>query len=200
MKKSIATQQSIQLTTLLRRNVLALQPKDVGLGSANCPSVWGVMMESGFPQLVVSLVALADGSVSVYMSDGGSIIGCGLHPAARLAAEQLIAVAQPFALRGEPAADTSLPPQGFTYFYLLTSTGLRRMEIPTAELNEDTSELAGLYTAGRHLIDTIEACGAGHDLLDEILVTADHETKSGSRERACRIPPYAGTAVRRSQR
>lgn len=198
MKGSIATQHIRRLTTLLRDSVFRLQPQDIGLDDANGPQVWGVVMESGFPRLALSLVALADGSVSIYMSDGGSIIGCGLEPEVRLAAGRMTAIAQQFADVFPVTQETPPPTSGMTHFYLLTRAGLRRAEMPSARLDEDGSELAKLYWAGHRLIEIVETLGAGHDLLDEMLATDENEQRARQRGRGCRIPSYVGNAVRRS--
>jgi hypothetical protein len=197
MKGSIATQHIRGLTTLLRDSVFALQPQDIGLKDADGPQVWGVVMESGFPRLTVSLVALADGSVSIYMSDGG-IIGCGLEREVRLAAGRMIDSAQPFADVFPVTQATPPPANGITQFYLLTRTGLRRTAMPSAQLDEGESELAKLYWAGHRLIETVETLNAGHDLLDEMLANDENEPRAGLRGRGCRIPLYVGNAVRRS--
>ncbi|MBL4575724.1 MAG: hypothetical protein JKY51_06460 [Opitutaceae bacterium] len=41
--------------------------------------VWAVMMETGFPESAYTLIASADGSASIYFSNGGGIIGAGEH-------------------------------------------------------------------------------------------------------------------------
>lgn len=198
MKGSIATQHVRTLTTLLRDSVFTLQPQDIGLDAAKGPQVWGVVMELGFPRLAVSLVALADGSVSIYISEGGSIIGCGLEPEVRLAAGRMTDLAQQFAEVFPVTRETPLPTSGMTHFYLLTRSGLRRTEMPSVQLAEGESELAKLYWAGHRLIETVETLGAGRDLLDEMLITEENEKRAGRRGRGCRIPSYVGNAVRRS--
>ena len=45
------------------------------------PDVWGVLMELGLEQGVATMVAFADGTVSLYFSGGGGIIGA-FKPAA----------------------------------------------------------------------------------------------------------------------
>lgn len=198
MANAIATQQSMKLTTLLRESVFTLRPEDIGLNEGDCPEVWGVVTEFGFPRLVVSVVALIDGSASIYLSDGGSIIGCGLQQEVRLAAARMIGIAQQFAPVFPIAGETPQPKSGQTHFYLLTRRGLRLAQIPSAELDAGGSEPAKLYWAGHQLIETVETLGAGHGLLDEMMATTDHEQRARQRGRGCRIPSYVGNAVRRS--
>jgi hypothetical protein len=59
----------------LRAQALQLTAAQVGPADA----VFGVLMETGYPEAVVSLVALSDGTASLYFSNGGGIIGTGGH-------------------------------------------------------------------------------------------------------------------------
>lgn len=199
MSTSFAAPHPAKLTMMLRAGVLALGPEDIGLSPKNCPPVWGLMMEMGFPRLVVTLVALVDGSVSVYLSDGGSVIGCGLELEVRNAAKQLLHAAQQFAGTGAPVQDHPMPSNGYTRFYLLTRAGIRMSEAPSAQLDNGESELAALYFAGHRLIQTVEDLSAGHDLVDEMNADKDNERQARRRGRGCRIPSYVGNAVRRSR-
>jgi hypothetical protein len=55
--------------------------------------VFGVLMETGYPEAVMSLPALSDGTASLYFSNGGGIIGAGGHPGPAVAARSLVAFA-----------------------------------------------------------------------------------------------------------
>ena len=43
-------------------------------GTPEMPVVWGVVMETGYPEAVVTLVSLGDRTTSLYFSNGGGII------------------------------------------------------------------------------------------------------------------------------
>jgi hypothetical protein len=58
----------------LRNKVLTLDPSKIGLSSFGSNRVWGVVMETGYTGAVVTLVTIADGTVSLYFSNGGGII------------------------------------------------------------------------------------------------------------------------------
>ena len=66
----------------LRQQVLTLDPLSLGLDPSASNRVWGVLMETGYPEAVASLVVIADGTVSLYFSNGGGIIGVGMGFAA----------------------------------------------------------------------------------------------------------------------
>lgn len=163
-----------ELTALLRTGLLALKPEDIGFSTHQCPAVWGMMIECGLPNLVVSLAALLDGSVSVYVSDGGSLIACGLHPTIRLAAHRLLCSAISEAHVHPIVKSYPLPEDGQVCFYLLTTTGVRLAQVERSRLEEGEVELAELYHEGYNILAMIDALGAGHGLADEIAWVQEH--------------------------
>lgn len=82
--------------------------------------VWGVLMEIGYPEPVATLVALSDGTTSLYFSNGGGVIGAGEHGAVRDAASHLLTVANAHIANFEPTSATPLPTVGRVRFYLRT--------------------------------------------------------------------------------
>lgn len=164
-------------------------------------------MELAEGEVKASLVALADGSVSIYLSDGGGVIGCGLHPDVRVAAAKLLDVAQSALDLCAPTELHPLPTDSQVYIYLLTRQGVMMGQATRAALDEGEVGLAEIYYAGHGLISTVELLGAGVDLVDEIHLAEDGARKDAlasnaqelkSRGRGCRILPYAGNVVRRS--
>jgi hypothetical protein len=216
MKKSDAPLDPAKMTAMLRDGVLAIGPEDIGLTGMDCPRVWGAMMELNDAGVVVSLVALLDGSVSVYLSDGGGVIGCGLHPDVRAAAAKMLQVAEQVADECVPTDRYPAPTDQQGRFYLLTTQGVLSGTADRAELDEGAEPLAELYYAGHGVIGMVELLGAGVDLIDEMRlaetaaqreaspVGTDVESRIGVQEfkargRGCRILPYVGTVARRSQ-
>jgi len=64
----------------LRQQILTLDPASMHLApSAEHPHLYGGLMEMGMGGDVATLVALADGTTSLYWSTGGGIIGAGFH-------------------------------------------------------------------------------------------------------------------------
>lgn len=216
MKKTDAPLDPAKMTALLRDGVLAIGPEDIGLTGADCPEVWGAMMELADAGVVVSLVALVDGSVSVYLSDGGGVIGCGLHPDVRLAAAKMLRVAEQVVDQCESTDQYPLPVEDEVRFYLLTNQGVLSSTAERAELDEGAVALAELYYAGHGVIGMVELLGAGVDLVDEMRLAENAAQRDASaagaevaeqiglqefkaRGRGCRILPYVGNVVRRSQ-
>lgn len=214
MKKVVAPLDPAKMSATLRASVLAMGPEDIGLSrepspdpSMDHPTVWGVVMELAEGEVVVSLVALADGSVSIYLSDGSGVIGCGLHPDVRASAAKLLDIAQPAIELCTPTSVYPMPSHNQVYVYLLTRDGVRMGQAARAELDEGEVRLAEIYYAGHGLISTVELLGAGVDLMDEMRL-AESGTRSDAlgadaqevkaRGRGCRILPYVGNVARRS--
>jgi hypothetical protein len=81
----------------LRQHALTVSAADLGLGpTADRPQVWGVVMETGYPEAVATLVVLGEETTSLYFSNGGGVIGAGEHAAVRAAGEILLASAEQY--------------------------------------------------------------------------------------------------------
>ena len=81
----------------LRAMIFNLDPAEIGLTRENFDyPVWGIVMETGFPDGSFTLVSLAEGTTSLYFSNGGGIIGGGEHESVRQAASYFLTRAQHF--------------------------------------------------------------------------------------------------------
>ena len=101
VSSSIMSDENKNASVDLRNMVFNLNPKDIGLskGSFGHP-VWGMVMETGFTEGSFTLVAIADGTTSLYFSNGGGIIGGGEHEAVREASGYFLTDAQSFYKKG----------------------------------------------------------------------------------------------------
>lgn len=91
-KSNAASYQLAEAYTGLRNLVFEATPSQLGLRPAPT-EVWAVLMETGYPDAIVTLVAIADGTVSIYFSNGGGIIGLGQHAGPARAAKSFLGVA-----------------------------------------------------------------------------------------------------------
>ena len=110
--------------TGLRQQLLSFNPLEAGFDPAASNRVWGMMMETGHPGAVITLVVVADGTVSLYFSNGGGIIGLGQHEAPRKAAATLLSAAPDFLELAQQTTVYPLPDEGHTLFYFLTIDGI----------------------------------------------------------------------------
>jgi hypothetical protein len=75
-----ASQPHAEVYESLRRQVLQLTPDQLGDAFADAP-ILALLMETGYPGAVATLVGVADGASSLYFSNGGGFIGAGTHAA-----------------------------------------------------------------------------------------------------------------------
>ncbi len=101
----------------------------------------------------VTLVALADGTTSLYFGNGGGVIGAGEHEPVARARDSLIALAQQFDSKLTETTDFPLPSSGSVRFYLLTFSGVR-----TAEVSGVRHELMPLSQQADEVITAIRIC------------------------------------------
>lgn len=136
----------------LRMQALTLKPEQIGITQANFPKdVWGLLMETGFENGAFTLVALADGTTSLYFSTGGGIIGGGEHEKVRRASGNFIGWANKLEAEAKPTKDYPLPNQGEVVFYFLSRKGVLKYSAPEVELGEQRDKLSNLFHAG-HLV------------------------------------------------
>ena len=138
----------------LRARVLYVDP--AGLRIDRTPSgLFGLVTEMGFAEGVATLVTISDGTVSVYFSGGGGVIGAGSHLGPRRAAETLLDEAPRFLSRATPAREFPLPAAERVRFWFLTFDGVLGAEGETAALEENRSGLSKLYSLAQDLLTEI---------------------------------------------
>ncbi len=120
--------------------------------------VWGIVMEAGFPEAAVTLLALADGTVSIYLSSGGGLTGLGDYEQIHDASQRLIGLATEFSNACDPVCEFPLPQRGHTRFYLLTYTGTLSIELAEQDLRLN-SLMTPLWERGHELLAMIRDFG-----------------------------------------
>jgi hypothetical protein len=143
-------------STDLREMVFALNPDDIGISKEGfAHPVWGMVMEVGESEGSFSLVALADGSSSLYFSNGGGIISGGEHETVREASAYFLTGAQHFYIYAEKIDEYPSPSDGEVLFYFLTFDGVLLFVAQEEKLKAPANELAHLYQAAHSLISEL---------------------------------------------
>jgi hypothetical protein len=138
--------------------MLSLDPSTVGLHpSAELPRVWGALMEMGFPDGAATIVTLADGTTSLYTSEGGGVIGGGEHPPVAAASRRFLVEAEATGTGLSPAesANVDLPPAGIVSFVVLGYSGTQIGAADEHELASTQHPLSRLYAAGQDVITAL---------------------------------------------
>jgi hypothetical protein len=142
----------------MREQVLTMSPLELGVVSGpGHLRIWSVLMETGYPEAVASLVTIADDTTSLHFSNGGGIIGAGQHAAVRSAANRFIALADSYADALAIAGEHPLPSVGRVRFYARAFDGLRTLEASVTELGENRHPLSPLFHAGHEVIAAVRA-------------------------------------------
>lgn len=145
----------------LRRQVLSLDAKSLARTSGTSGEVYGVVMETAYPEGIVTLVALSDGTVSLYFSGGGGVIGAGEEEGARKASADFLATAQAALRHGIHASTFPLPSPGYTQFFFLTPGGVRTIQALENDLGEGRHVLSPLFHKGHAVIAEVMRARSG---------------------------------------
>ncbi len=154
-----------EVYTDLRQHVLSLTSDQLGVKDDNLPLA--VLMETGYPEAVATLVAVADGSSSLYFSDGSGIIGAGEYQEVRDQVLELLKIAQQHL--GEMHAVTvfPLPKENHTRFYVVTGNGIYSEEALEESLGLEKHALSPVLHKGHQLIVHIRAAEEQYDAKKE---------------------------------
>jgi hypothetical protein len=136
----------------LRNMALSLNPGQVGLQPDAAHPVFGVLMETVHDDTFVTLVAIGEGSVSLYFSNGGGIIGLGEYDEPRKACFSLLSFAQEFISHFQPAKEYPLPADGYISFYFLTIHGVLTATAKQSDLENKRIPLSPLFYKAQEVI------------------------------------------------
>ena len=145
-----------EVTRELREHALTVLPSELGVASApGHMRVWAVLMETGYAEAVVSLVCLADGTTSLYFSNGGGVIGGGQHQRVRDAADKLIALMDTRVDELSVTETYPMPAVGRVRFYARTFDGVRTAEADEQDLGRGRHVLSPLFHASHAVIAAV---------------------------------------------
>jgi hypothetical protein len=154
----------------LRQMVLDLEPGAVGLADdPNSSAVWGALMDMGVAGGSATLVALADGTTSLYLSSGGGMIGAGGHAAVADATRAFLASLQEHLTELRRTDDVTVPREGRIAFLALTHKGRMRAEADEDDLGYGRHPLALTFRAA-------------HDVLTELRLIDESRSGLGSED------------------
>ena|ERR1700687_4018831 len=139
----------------LRNKLLSLSHVDVKI-TPGPSGVWGVLMDFAVDATWVTLVAILDGTTSMYIGSGGGFIGAGGRDTVRKANKQFLAAAERFVGSFEKTTAFPTADRGKVRFYVLKADGVYASgEVDEKELVERRSDLAPLYIAAQDVITQI---------------------------------------------
>jgi hypothetical protein len=134
----------------LRTQVLTLDPAAAGIVAAG--PVWGFVMDMGMDGAVATLVALADGTTSLYTTSGFGIIGGGGHADVVAANRHLIETVTEHLPDMTRSDDFALPAAGTIHLHALTSHGDFQHRAAEDDLGYGRDPLSDIFHAGHEVI------------------------------------------------
>jgi hypothetical protein len=138
----------------LRSLALAGSRSSLGLpagASANEP--WGVLMDTSFTDGgSYTVLAVADGNASIYLSSGGGFLGGIGHESVRKAAKAMVSAAKTVQPKMALTTSYPLPKGGHTTFYVLTDAGVFAATASEEALGLKQHELSPLFYAAQEVI------------------------------------------------
>jgi len=147
----------------MRAQLLETNAEALGLRpTPDFPRVFGIVMDWPTGEETASVVALCDGSASLYTTTAFGIIGGGFHDSVRDAALRFVKLAQKFADDATPASDWPYPSSSEVHFYLRTYTGVLCIRADAAPIYALKSKYTELF-------------GAGQDVLTELRKVSERE-------------------------
>ena len=120
---------------------------------------WGgaamAAMELSQATAIATIVAVADGTVSMYLSTGGGVLGAGSHAVVRAAADRFRTVAADSRGLLERTEEFPLPEPGHVRFHVRTGDGAYSGGAAEAALRIGRHPLSPLHDAGQDLLTEI---------------------------------------------
>jgi hypothetical protein len=122
----------------LRTMALSIEPASIGVAAtAELPHVFGVVMDMGMNGGTATILAFADGTVSMYTSGGGGTIGAGEHEQIRAVAHTLLLVAEANLDAFDSATPDALPAANLNQITVLTYDGPLRATAASDDFGYD---------------------------------------------------------------
>lgn len=167
----------------LRNMALSLDPVQIGLTPNQSDPIFGILMETGDKDTVITLSAIGDGSVSLYFSNGGGIIGIGQHEGPRKACLSFLSYAKQFTSQLRPAKELPLPQKGYVTFYFLTINGVLTASGKETDLGNNRVPLSPLFHKAHEVVTQARLVDEKrkrdfHDLMNGAITGDVHKTKN----------------------
>jgi hypothetical protein len=135
---------------LLRNQMLSSPGSRYGAVPAS--GVWGLLMETGYPEAASILMVRSDGHVVLYGSNGGGVMGGETLPAVNQAARRLVEVAATQTAKLAPTTSFPWPADGEVRFYALTARGVLSASARRDAIARSGHPLSQLFLAGHAVI------------------------------------------------
>ena len=157
MAEDTSTSKDAEALPDLRSMFLTQSPRNFGIVPTQVhPRVWAVLMEMGYSEGTATLLAVVDGSVSLYIFTGGGILGAGGYPSVRRKAMEFLNTAEQYLEEFQKTSEYPLPGPGRTKFYPMTFSGTFTGDFDENALGEGRHKLSKLFYAGQDVLSDLQ--------------------------------------------
>ena len=140
----------------LRNMALNVTPEQLQLTIPNdATKVYGVIMDLDLGKGIGTFVSFETGDASVYLSNGGGMIGGQVHQNVQYAAKEFVSIAQIFLDKTSKATNTPLPDKNCVRFYLLTNKGKFSAQEKLENIDNNSSIWLPLFKAGNKVANEL---------------------------------------------
>ncbi len=115
-------------------------------------SVYGVIVDWSYSNVIASVVAFTTGDASIYLSSDQIFIGGYAHEEIKKAAKDLVVGAQYCLGLTQKTLSLSLPDKECTKFYFLTNKGIYSHQEPTISITQGESDWTVIFNITQNLI------------------------------------------------
>jgi len=137
----------------IRTMALNMTPEQLKLQTpADQTKVFGVVMDWDATEGVATIISFETGDASMYLSNGGGIIGGGGHPRVAEAVVKFVNTGQNFLNKAVKTDTTPLPDKNCIRFYLLTNKGKFTAQEDFKNFENNTSIWTPLFTEANKVI------------------------------------------------
>ncbi len=142
--------------TGLRNLALGSKAEEILGRKGDSQEIFGVIFEVGMEGGVATIVSMADGSISLYASGGGGMLGLQRDEQIRKAAAAFLIDSKSYIGEMRPASSYPVPTTNHVTFYILTVGGVLTAERYEAEIQKRGNPLFALYEDAQRLIFEIQ--------------------------------------------
>jgi len=137
----------------LRKMALTTNPRDLGLGSdQEFPVVYGLVVDWHIGEFIATIVAMRDGSASLYTTSTFGVIGGVGHKSVRDAAQRCVMLANNYAEDTSIVTDFPYPSPGKVNFYLLTYNGVLLHTADETQIEQGQDKHTPLFMAAQNVL------------------------------------------------
>jgi hypothetical protein len=137
----------------LRQMILTTPIQELGFtADDDFPTVYGVLTDWSIGERTATIMALRDGTASLYTTEEFGIIGGQGHERVRQAAGRYVKNAEQFVESSKSVTEFAYPKSGQVFFYLLTYDGVRLVIANEAAIKRGSAPTRPLFAAAQDVL------------------------------------------------